>query len=79
MKFQISFLIILVTTEFGAAADNFTFPDDFLLGAATASYQIEGGWDADGKTELNHLVPALAAFKARFIIPKLYIPPTQCI
>ncbi|XP_050670535.1 myrosinase 1-like isoform X2 [Leptidea sinapis] len=26
-------------------------PDDLLLGAATASYQIEGAWDADGKSE----------------------------
>ena len=24
------------------------FPDDFLFGTATASYQIEGGWNADG-------------------------------
>src|SRR5579871_1670807 len=28
-----------------------TFPKNFLWGTASASYQIEGAWDADGKGE----------------------------
>ena len=32
-------------------ANKITFPKDFLWGAATASYQIEGAWNKHGKGE----------------------------
>ena len=31
----------------------FQFPKDFVWGAATASYQIEGAWNKDGKGEID--------------------------
>lgn len=51
---SVKVVVLLALSAFGltVAQDDFLygqFPDGFIWGAATAAYQIEGGWNADGK------------------------------
>ena len=52
MRLLVSLLLVTVTVlsynpEEDLLYDH--FPEDFVWGAATAAYQIEGGWNEDGK------------------------------
>ena len=54
MKLSTCLVVLLgAVLATGQASDDFlydTFPNDFLWSTATSSYQIEGGWNADGET-----------------------------
>jgi hypothetical protein len=56
MRCEANYFVLLiclsVATIYAATSsgDRYKFPEGFILGMATASYQIEGGWNEDGKS-----------------------------
>uniref|UniRef100_A0A2A4JNV2 Cytosolic beta-glucosidase n=1 Tax=Heliothis virescens TaxID=7102 RepID=A0A2A4JNV2_HELVI len=51
MKLLVVLSLVAVACHGSTLRDQRRFPDDFIFGTATASYQIEGAWDEDGKGE----------------------------
>ncbi|XP_049837071.1 myrosinase 1-like [Schistocerca gregaria] len=49
MRLLITFTAVLAVVSAQTASNR--FPDDFMFGAATSAYQIEGAWNEDGKGE----------------------------
>lgn len=49
-KFQLQFLLEFAPRS-SSNCQSSEFPKDFKFGIGTSSYQVEGGWNADGKGE----------------------------
>jgi hypothetical protein len=45
-----------------SSCGHYKFPDLFILGTATASFQVEGGWNADGKIQYPHMIPSWSVY-----------------
>ena len=50
--FRVFWLTVAICVSSAMEDEIHKIPEDLLIGFASASYQIEGGWDDDGKSNL---------------------------
>jgi hypothetical protein len=63
IQIQSGYLILLMVLSAAKSATrtsssgHYKFPELFLFGTATASFQVEGGWNTDGKIQYPCMKP----------------------
>jgi len=72
---KISFLLVIFIISYTNSMD-YKFPNDFMFGTATAAYQIEGGWDEDGKHKHLYIKYLIQTFiKLTYLTTSLILYP----
>lgn len=52
--FMLIIIILIVFNSSDKSADiDYSFPDGFLIGTASSSYQVEGAWNESGKLSMT--------------------------